>query len=70
MAEKETFEEKLAKLEHIVQTLEQGDVPLEKALSEFQSGIHLAKELRKTLTESEEMLSTMIDSSGNEVVDE
>lgn len=70
MADNETFEEKLTRLENIVQTLEQGDVPLEKALTEFQKGIQLSKDLRKTLTESEELLSTMIDDQGNEVVDE
>lgn len=42
-----TFEEKLAQLEGIVNQLEQGDVPLEKALDQFKVGVKLSQELEK-----------------------
>ncbi len=42
-----SFEEKLTNLEQIVNSLEQGDVPLESALDQFQKGITLSKELQK-----------------------
>jgi exodeoxyribonuclease VII small subunit len=38
-----TFEEALAKLEEIVDQLESGDVPLEKAIESFQQGMQLSK---------------------------
>lgn len=68
--EKDSFESKLARLEKIVATLEQGEVPLEKALTEFQQGIKLSKELRDILSQSEEMLSSMIDKDENQVNEE
>ena len=36
---KPTFEEQLAQLQQIVNHLEQGNVPLEEALQQFQEGI-------------------------------
>jgi len=41
-----TFEEQLAQLQQIVNHLEQGNVPLEEALQQFQEGIKLSKELQ------------------------
>lgn len=48
-----TFEEKLAQLENIVNQLEQGDVPLEKALDQFKAGVKLSQDLEKTLKTAE-----------------
>ena len=46
MAEKKlTFEENLAQLEAIVNELETGDVPLEKAMTAFQKGVKLSQTL-------------------------
>ena len=49
MAEEKTFEENLQELQQVVSNLEQGDIPLEKALTEFQKGIQLSSELQETL---------------------
>ena len=38
-----TFEQELQMLEAIVGKLEQGDVPLEEALAQFQKGVALSK---------------------------
>ena len=43
MSKEKKFEENLADLEVIVQKLENGDVPLEEAISEFQKGMQLSK---------------------------
>ncbi len=51
-----TFEEKLAQLENIVNQLEQGDVPLEKALDQFKAGVKLSQDLEKTLKTAEKPL--------------
>ncbi len=67
MAEK-TFEEKMDQLEQIVQQLEQGNVPLQQALEQFQQGIALSKELQKTLQDAEQTLAHVIDDNGEEQV--
>lgn len=57
MTEKVSFEENMDKLEKIVQELEQGNIPLEKALSQFQKGIELSNELQNTLKNAENTLA-------------
>ena len=61
-----TFEENLAELEAVVSKLEQGDVALEEALSEFQKGMQLSKSLQKTLKEAEETLVKVMQADGTE----
>lgn len=63
-----TFEEQLAQLQQIVNQLEQGNVPLEEALQQFQEGIKLSKELQGKLTNAEKTLGHLIDDDGNEKV--
>jgi len=43
-------------LEAIVQKLESGDVALEEAITEFQKGMKLSKELQDTLDQAEKTL--------------
>lgn len=62
-----TFEENLAELEGIVRRLEQGDVALEEALSAFQEGVKLSKDLQKTLAAAEKTLVKMMQADGEEV---
>ena len=42
-SEELTFEEAMKKLEEIVAKLEEGDVPLEKAIAFYQEGMALSK---------------------------
>ena len=65
---KSTFEEQLAQLQQIVNHLEQGNVPLEEALQQFQEGIKLSKELQTKLTNAEKTLGHLIDDNGDEKV--
>ncbi|AVK62927.1 exodeoxyribonuclease VII small subunit [Lactobacillus sp. CBA3606] len=67
MAEKPTFETNLTNLETIVNQLEQGDVPLEQALDQFQKGVALSQQLQATLEGAEKTLTKMMDENGNEV---
>ena len=68
MAEQEpTFEQNLNQLETIVNQLEQGDVPLEQALAQFQKGVALSKQLQSTLEGAEKTLTKMMDENGNAV---
>ena len=60
MSKEKKFEENLADLEAIVQKLESGDVALEEAITEFQKGMKLSKELQETLTASGRALAAII----------
>ena len=66
MQKEKKFEENLADLEVIVQKLENGDVPLEEAISEFQKGMQLSKELQKTLDQAEKTLVKVMQADGTE----
>jgi len=50
-AKEEAFEDRLAKLETIVRTLETGEKGLEESLSMFEEGVGLAKGLNSRLEE-------------------
>ena len=66
MPSKKTFEENLQDLEAIVTKLENGDVALEDAISEFQKGMFLSKELQKTLDQAEKTLVKVMQDDGVE----
>ena len=66
MPSKKTFEENLQYLEAIVTKLENGDVALEDAISEFQKGMVLSKELQKTLDQAEKTLVKVMQDDGVE----
>lgn len=66
MSKEKKFEENLAGLEVIVQKLENGDVALEEAISEFQKGMQLSKELQKTLDQAEKTLVKVMQADGTE----
>ncbi|HES2836248.1 TPA: exodeoxyribonuclease VII small subunit [Streptococcus pyogenes] len=67
MSKTKTFEENLQDLETIVNKLENGDVPVEEAISEFQKGMLLSKELQKTLQAAEKTLVKVMQADGTEV---
>lgn len=66
MSKEKKFEENLADLEAIVQKLEKGDVALEDAISEFQKGMKLSKELQETLNQAEKTLVKVMQADGTE----
>lgn len=67
MAEKEImFNQAMEQLEEIVRQLEQGDVPLEEALTLFQKGMELSKVCHDKLQSAEKQLVTMMN-DGKEV---
>lgn len=63
---KNNFEEDLTELQKIVNNLENGNVPLEDALEQFQTGVKLSRGLNKKLTEAEETVAKLVDSDGTE----
>jgi exodeoxyribonuclease VII small subunit len=52
-AVKPSFEESMARLEHIVTTLEQGNASLEESIALYEEGAQLAKDLNDTLAKAE-----------------
>nr|MCS5553708.1 exodeoxyribonuclease VII small subunit [SAR324 cluster bacterium] len=44
-----TFESALKKLEETVEKLEEGTIPLNEALTTFESGVHWSRECKKFL---------------------
>ena len=62
MAEKK-FEEAMERLEGIVQTLEQGELPLEDSLKAFEEGMKLAKFCSKKLEEAEKKVTLLVQES-------
>lgn len=59
MAEKK-FETALARLEVIVQELEQGDLPLEQSLKLFEEGIKLSRICNTRLEEAERKVEILL----------
>lgn len=58
-----TFEQSLKQLERIVQELEDGDLPLEKALKKFEEGIQLTKYCSQKLDETEKKISILVENA-------
>jgi exodeoxyribonuclease VII small subunit len=66
MTDKITFEEAMDQLENIVQRLEEGDVPLEEAISIYKKGMELSKLCHDKLKTIEEQLTKVITEDGEE----
>jgi len=54
------FEQALARLEEIVESLERGDLPLEESLKEFEEGIGLSRFCAKKLDEAQEKVEILL----------
>lgn len=59
-----SFEESLDKLEEIVKKLEMGDVPLDKAISEFEHAMELARNCDEKLKNAEEAITKLVNKNG------
>ncbi|HWX53690.1 MAG TPA: exodeoxyribonuclease VII small subunit [Verrucomicrobiae bacterium] len=58
------FEDGLQRLEQIVDDLEKGNVPLEKALKLFEEGVKLSSACRKELEEAEGKVEILLKQNG------
>jgi exodeoxyribonuclease VII small subunit len=56
-----SFEQILGKLESVVESLEQGDRPLEEALATFEQGVALARKGARRLDEAERRIELLLD---------
>ena len=64
MMEEMSFEESLEKLEEIVNNLENGDVPLDDAIDEFDKAMKLVKVCNDKLTTAEESIAKIVEDNG------
>ncbi len=67
MAQK-TFEQSMKQLEKIVQELEDGDLPLEKAIKKFEEGMKLTRLCSAKLDETEKKVSILLKNADGEMV--
>ena len=57
---KPTFEEALKRLDHIVERMEQGDLPLDESLALFQEGIELSRICTRQLNVADERVRKLV----------
>ena len=63
-----SFEESLEKLEEIVNKLENGDVPLDDAIDEFNKAMQLVKVCNNKLNNAEQAIAKIVEDNG-ELID-
>jgi len=68
MADKKpiNLEKSLAALENIVEELESGDLPLEKAMKKFEEGIKLTRGCQAALKDAEQKVEILLQSAGGD----
>ena len=64
------LEKTLADLENLVEELESGDLPLEKAMQKFEEGIKLTRSCQAALKEAEQKVEILLKSAGGEELEE
>ncbi len=57
---KKSFEQAMQQLEKIIQDLESGELPLEKAMSKFEEGIQLTRFCSQKLDETEQKIQVLL----------
>ncbi|GAJ98632.1 exodeoxyribonuclease VII small subunit [Geomicrobium sp. JCM 19055] len=62
--EKLTFEQAMTSLEEIINQLEAGDVPLEKAIDMYQQGMTLSKQCHEQLQNVEKKMDQIVNEDG------
>lgn len=60
------LEKSIDDLEKLVEELESGDLPLEKAMKKFEDGIKLTRRCQAALQEAEQKVEVLVQSAGGE----
>ena len=69
-AKKFNLEKALTDLEELVEELESGDLPLEKAMKKFEEGIKLTRGCQTALKEAEQKVEILLKSTGGEELED
>jgi exodeoxyribonuclease VII small subunit len=64
------LEKSLADLEDLVEELETGDLPLEKAMKKFEEGIKLTRSCQKALKDAEQKVEILLKGAGGEALED
>ena len=64
------LEKALTDLEALVEELEAGDLPLEKAMKKFEEGIKLTRGAQAALKEAEQKVEILLKSAGGETLED
>jgi len=64
------LEKSLSDLEELVEELESGDLPLDKAMKKFEEGIKLTRGCQTALKEAEQKVEILLKSAGGEALEE
>ena len=72
MADKKHFnlEKSLSDLEGIVEELESGDLPLDKAMKKFEEGIKLTRGCQAALKDAEQKVQVLLQEAGQDVLED
>lgn len=62
------LEKALAELESLVEDLETGDLPLDKAMKKFEEGIKLTRSCQSALKDAEQKVQILLKSAGGDEV--
>jgi exodeoxyribonuclease VII small subunit len=63
------FEQSMRELEALVEKLEQGDLPLEEALRQFERGVALTRACQAALKEAEQKVEVLLKRSSGEATE-
>ena len=64
------LEKSLTDLEDLVEELEYGDLPLEKAMKKFEDGIKLTRACQTALKEAEQKVEILLQSAGGDELED
>ena len=67
---KKSFEQAMENLEKIVEELETGDLPLEKAMQKFEEGMELTRFCTRKLDETEKKINLLLRDKTGKVVEQ
>ncbi len=66
MTSAKNFEQSITELEKIVESLEQGDLPLEETLKKFEEGMKLSQYCQTALNEAQNKINQLMKDSNND----
>ena len=66
---KKSFEQAMEQLEKIVEALEAGDLPLDKAMQKFEEGMELTRFCTRKLDDTEKKINLLLRDKAGEVVE-
>lgn len=67
---KKSFEQAMAQLEKIVEALEAGDLPLDKAMQKFEEGMELTRFCTRKLDDTEKKINLLLRDKAGKAVEQ